>query len=99
MLIWKISRARKERRNIEHAVPVWTGHPLNQHPRWQRWHTDFPNHDGVTIQKGDRIHIELDQEDVRRIIDATTIGVMSQRLTSREAKTFMALAKKLYGTD
>lgn len=99
MLIWKISRARKERRNIEHAVPVWTGRPLNQHPRWQRWHADFPNHDGVTIQRGDRIHIELDQEDVHRIIGATTVGVMSQRLTSKEAKTFMALARKLYGSD
>lgn len=99
MLIWKISRARKERRNIEHAIPVWTGKPLNQHPRWQRWHTDFKNHYGVTIQAGDRIHIELDNEDVRRIVKATTVGVMSQRLTSKEAKAFMALVEKLYGTD
>lgn len=96
MRIWKISRARKERRDIDAVTSVWTGHPLNQHPRWQRWHTSFQNHDNVTLQAGDQIHIELDQEDVRRIIDATTVGVMSQRLTSEEAKTFMALVRKLY---
>lgn len=99
MFIYKISRARRERRNIEMVCPEWKGRIVDHETSEQEWTTSFRSHEGHTIQAGDQLHIRLTSKDVRDILGATCSGAAAARLTTEEWGTWIKLCRKLYLSD